>query len=167
MELQPLPDHVGFVSRSAGQTARFGAILGRAARPGDVMLVRGAFGAGKTTLVQGMASGLGASEQATSPSFTLVNEYHAQFPIYHIDLFRLERLDSEMEQAVESCESGHGLTVIEWPDLLPLDLKQGGLTIDMDVLGDEERSIILHTPGTRWSAEELVSMMNQALRTEP
>jgi tRNA threonylcarbamoyladenosine biosynthesis protein TsaE len=148
------------------QTRDFGARLGEAAAAGDLLLLRGAFGAGKTTLVQGIAAGLGVRDYVTSPSFTLINEYRAgRVPIYHIDLFRLERLDPELEQAVQSAEEDAGLTIVEWPDILPPDLKEGGLRIDMEITGDEERSIVLHVGGTRWKPEEIVRMMELTLRS--
>jgi tRNA threonylcarbamoyladenosine biosynthesis protein TsaE len=144
----------------------FGARLGEAAAPGDLFLLRGAFGAGKTTLVQGIASGLGVREYVTSPSFTLINEYRAtRVPIYHVDLFRLERLDPELEQAIQSCEEDAALTIIEWPDILPPDLKEGGLQIDMEITGDDERSIVVHMNGTRWKPEEIVRIMELSVRS--
>lgn len=159
----PTGRHLGFVSRSAEQTRAFGVQLGGSLAPGDVILLQGPFGAGKTTLVQGLGSGLGAEGRVTSPSFTLINEYHGRLTLYHVDLFRLSSLDREMEQAIEDCESSDGVTVIEWPDLLPTDLKRGALRIDMEVVDDDERSFLVHAEGTRWSAEELTAMMQAAL----
>ncbi len=152
------------MSRSAEQTRAFGTQLGAHLEPGDVILLEGPFGAGKTTLVQGLGAGLEAEARVTSPSFTLINEYHGRLTLYHVDLFRLTTLDQEMEQAIEDCESGEGVTVIEWPDLLPADLKRGALRVDMEMLGDDERSILVHAEGTRWNTEELASMMEAAFR---
>jgi len=154
---------LGFVSRSAEQTRAFGAELGARLQPGDVILLDGPFGAGKTTLVQGLGVGLGAESRITSPSFTLINEYHGRLTLYHVDLFRLTKLDPEMEQAIEDCESAEGVTVIEWPDLLPAHLKRGALRIDMEVVGDDERSLLVHAEGTRWRRDELAAMMEAAL----
>lgn len=165
MASQPSPSHLGFVSRDPGQTRSFGYRLGQAVQPGDVILLRGAFGAGKTTLVQGLAAGLGVRGHVTSPSFTLINEYDGRLKLYHVDLFRLKELDVEMEQAIESCESGDGVTVIEWPDLLPADLQEGALHIDMEVLGDDDRSLIVHTEGTRWAADQMKATIEAALRS--
>lgn len=165
MAVQPGVEHIGFVSRGPEHTRSFGEQLGKAAIPGDVILLRGPFGAGKTTLVQGIGSGLGVKGHVISPSFTLINEYEGRIPLYHVDLFRLNELDIEMEQAIESYEGSDGLTVIEWPDLLPDDLKEGALQIDMDVLGEEERSLVVHVAGTHWSASALVTLMVKALRS--
>jgi tRNA threonylcarbamoyladenosine biosynthesis protein TsaE len=164
MTSEPVSRHAGFVSRTPAQTKAFGALLGRALQPGDLILLHGPFGAGKTTLVQGLGSGLGAEGWITSPSFTLINEYQGRLKLYHVDLFRLESLDMELEQAIEDCEDGEGVTVIEWPDLLPHDLKHGALRIDLEVMGDEERSLLIHAEGTRWGVGELMDMVRVALQ---
>lgn len=156
--------HFGFLSRSPDQTRRFGAGLGAALLPGDVVLLEGAFGAGKTTLVQGLAVGAGASQRVTSPSFTLINEYRGRLPVFHVDLFRLRTLDVELEQALEDCVSSDGATVVEWPDLLPADLREGALRLDMRVVGDMERGVILHTEGSRWDPGMLESIILPSLR---
>ena len=158
---------MGFLSRHPEQTRHFGMRLGEAATSGDVLLLRGPFGAGKTTLVQGIALGLGVEGRVTSPSFILINEYVGRLPLRHVDLFRLEALDTETEQAIESCESAGGVTVIEWPELLPSDLREGALRIDMQILGDEDRSLMVHTEGSRWKGADLASMMESALRVRP
>ncbi|MHB0868695.1 MAG: tRNA (adenosine(37)-N6)-threonylcarbamoyltransferase complex ATPase subunit type 1 TsaE [Chloroflexota bacterium] len=163
---QPPVRHVGFVSRSAEQTRAFGWQLGRGLARGDVILLQGPFGAGKTTLVQGIAAGLGAEERVTSPSFTLINEYRGRLPLFHVDLFRLKTLDPEMEQAIEDCEVSEGVTVIEWPDLLPADLREGALRIDMETVGNDDRSLLVHAEGSRWGTDELSAMMEAALRGE-
>jgi len=117
-------------------------------------------------LVQGIGAGLKIESQITSPSFTLINEYEGRLPLFHIDLFRLNDLDIEIEQAIDSYEGGDGLTVIEWPDLLPEDLRSGSLQIDLDVLSDEERSLVAHVRGSRWDARNLVAMMEKTLKSE-
>ena len=134
--------------------------------PGDVILLDGPFGAGKTTLVQGISAGAGASQRVTSPSFTLINEYRGRVAIYHIDLFRLSQLDPEMEQAIESCESSDGATLVEWPSALPADLREGALRIDMQVIGDSERSLVLHAEGSRWEPAALADMIENSLRAD-
>ena len=166
MAVQPGVEHIGFVSRGPEQTRYFGRLLGEGALPGDIILLRGPFGAGKTTLVQGIGAGLKIESQITSPSFTLINEYEGRLPLFHIDLFRLNDLDIEIEQAIDSYEGSDGLTVIEWPDLLPEDLRSGSLQIDLDVLSDEERSLVAHVRGSRWDARNLVAMMEKTLKSE-
>ena len=69
-----------------------------------------------------------------------------------------------MEQAIESYEGSDGLTIVEWPDLLPDDLKEGALQIDIELLGEDERSLVVHTAGTRWDAGIVATLMESALR---
>jgi tRNA threonylcarbamoyladenosine biosynthesis protein TsaE len=162
--MQPGVEHLGLLSAAPWQTRLFGVEMGRELLAGDLILLDGPFGAGKTTFVQGLAAGAGSSQRVTSPSFILINEYRGRLPIFHVDLFRLGELDLEMEQALESCEQGDGVTVIEWPQLLPADLREGALLIDMQVLEDEERSLVLHAEGSRWSPETLATVIEIALR---
>ena len=81
---------------SPEQTQRFGARLGKMARPGDVFLLVGELGAGKTCLTQGITWGLKIKEYAASPSFVLVRELKGRLPLYHIDFYRLENLEDEI-----------------------------------------------------------------------
>ena len=77
-------------------TRKFGVALGRSLPPGTVILLQGDLGAGKTTLVQGIAEGLGISDSIESPTFTLINEYFTgRVPLYHLDLYRLEPEEAE------------------------------------------------------------------------
>jgi tRNA threonylcarbamoyladenosine biosynthesis protein TsaE len=104
-------------------TRKFGVALGRSLPPGTVILLQGDLGAGKTTLVQGIAEGLGISESVESPTFTLVNEYFAgRVPLYHLDLYRLEPEEVEalhLESYWDGLERDLGIVAIEWPQKLP------------------------------------------------
>ena len=111
-------------SESPEQTRRLGAALGRAARPGDVLLLDGPFGAGKTVLVQGLARGLDVPTPVGSPSFIMVNEHRGRLPLYHVDLYRLEGgLDPEMLETLEELTDSDGVCAIEWPGALPPPLR--------------------------------------------
>lgn len=85
--------------------------------PGDVWALSGELGAGKTHLVQGAAAGLGCQSAATSPTFTLINEYTGgRLPLYHFDFYRLETADEALALDLDEYLDGDGLTVIEWGD---------------------------------------------------
>ncbi|MDP6347338.1 MAG: tRNA (adenosine(37)-N6)-threonylcarbamoyltransferase complex ATPase subunit type 1 TsaE, partial [Dehalococcoidia bacterium] len=84
---------VEVISRSAEETQRLGRLLGEQAWVGEVILLVGELGAGKTCLVQGMAQGLGVNEVVLSPSFVLLRQYSGRLPMYHMDLYRMERLN--------------------------------------------------------------------------
>ena len=103
-------------------TRKFGMALGRSLPAGTVILLQGDLGAGKTTLVQGIAEGLGISDSVESPTFTLINEYFAgRIPLYHLDLYRLEPEEAEalhLESYWDGLEMDFGIVAIEWAERL-------------------------------------------------
>jgi tRNA threonylcarbamoyladenosine biosynthesis protein TsaE len=104
-------------------THQFGLELSNKLTTGQVLLLIGDLGSGKTSLVQGIAAGLGVTEAITSPTFTLINEYLAgRCPLYHLDLYRLtpdEVAALHLEQYWEGWEVEPGIVAIEWPERLP------------------------------------------------
>lgn len=105
---------------SLDETALFGKLLGRIAIPGDVILLDGDLGAGKTTLTQSIAIGLEVPEESyvTSPSFSLMNQHFGRIPLYHIDCYRLEGEDDVEGSGLMDYIVADGLTVVEWPQRL-------------------------------------------------
>ncbi|WP_445299604.1 tRNA (adenosine(37)-N6)-threonylcarbamoyltransferase complex ATPase subunit type 1 TsaE [Microcoleus sp. B4-C1] len=103
-------------------TRKFGVALGRSLPAGTVILLQGDLGAGKTTLVQGIAEGLGISDSIESPTFTLINEYFGgRVPLYHLDLYRLEPAEAEalhLESYWDGLERDLGIVAIEWAERL-------------------------------------------------
>jgi tRNA threonylcarbamoyladenosine biosynthesis protein TsaE len=91
--------------------------------PGAILLLGGDLGSGKTTFVQGLAAGLGITGAVASPTFTLINEYlSGRCPLYHLDLYRLERAEImalHLEQYWEGLEVAPGIVAIEWSEKLP------------------------------------------------
>ena len=148
-----------FISHSQEQTRRVGWRLGQHARAGDLFLLSGNFGAGKTTLTQGFAAGLGVAERVTSPSFTLINEHDARSAdgarvlLYHIDLYRLET-----EAAVDSLglediiADPEGICVIEWPDRLGDRVPREHLLIVLEQVNETKRRLTLTPTGARYAA---------------
>jgi tRNA threonylcarbamoyladenosine biosynthesis protein TsaE len=133
---------IELVSGSPEETVALGRRLGAAAAAGDVFLLDGPFGAGKTHLVQGLAAGLGVAGVVTSPSFILANEYEGRLPLYHLDLFRLERLDGVTLQTLEDYFYGDGVCAVEWPALLPADLRAAANELTFALTGEESRRIV-------------------------
>ena len=131
---------------SVVETRRIGQALGEAAVPNDVFLLEGAFGAGKTVFVQGLAAGLGVQEEIASPSFVLMVEHQGRLRLYHFDLYRLDgRLDAEMmETLADACDAG-GVCAVEWPDALPPDLGAGATVVRIYALDDEIREITIQS----------------------
>lgn len=93
-----------------------GKVLGELVRPGNVVALVGELGVGKTTMVQGMAQGLGIEDQLTSPTFTLIKEYSGRLKLYHIDVYRLEDPEEILDLGLEEILMGDGVVVLEWAD---------------------------------------------------
>jgi tRNA threonylcarbamoyladenosine biosynthesis protein TsaE len=107
------------ITRSEAQTRARGEALARSLRPGDAVLLFGDLGMGKTVFARGLARGMGVDEeQVRSPSFTLVNRYAGRQPVYHIDLYRIERPEDLQELGLEEILGGDGVTVVEWAERL-------------------------------------------------
>ncbi|MEG4024553.1 tRNA (adenosine(37)-N6)-threonylcarbamoyltransferase complex ATPase subunit type 1 TsaE [Microcoleus sp. S13C4] len=106
----------------AEATRKLGFALGRSLPAGTVILLKGDLGTGKTTLVQGIAEGLGISDSIESPTFTLINEYFTgRIPLYHLDLYRLEPEEAEalhLESYWDGLERDLGIVAIEWAERL-------------------------------------------------
>ncbi|MBP5632280.1 MAG: tRNA (adenosine(37)-N6)-threonylcarbamoyltransferase complex ATPase subunit type 1 TsaE [Clostridia bacterium] len=105
------------VTHSAGETAAAGKKLAATLRPGDVVLLNGELGAGKTHFTQGICEGLGIDAYAVSPTFTIVNEYRSgRSVLNHMDVYRLSDFDELIDIGFDDYLSGGGITVIEWAD---------------------------------------------------
>jgi len=143
-------DSLSLVSRSAKETQQIGIRLGRLARSGDLLLLVGGLGTGKTCLTQGIARGLGVKGYATSPSFVIINHYQGRLPLYHIDLYRLDRIEEVIELGVEDLLTREGVFVVEWAekglDVLPRE----HLLVEMSFLSDIERGIVFRPSGERY-----------------
>lgn len=128
-------------THSEAETLALGERIGQQLRAGDIVLLRGRPGAGKTALARGIARGLGYSGYVNSPTFTLVNEYEGRLPVYHMDLYRLEGGELDELGLDEYLYSG-GVCLIEWPQLL--DGLEGAATVDIDYIDETTRSFTLH-----------------------
>ncbi len=107
------------ISRSEAETRAAGESLAGSLRPGDAVLLSGDLGMGKTVFARGVAAGLGVDPgRVHSPSFTLVNLYSGRMPVYHIDLYRVERLEDMDELGLEEILGGDGVAVVEWAERL-------------------------------------------------
>jgi len=105
------------ITRSAEETRQVGADLASRLKPGDVVLLRGELGAGKSELTRGIAAGLGVSETVSSPSFTILNVYDSgRIPLYHFDWYRLQSSEELYELGMDEYLGGDGVAVVEWPE---------------------------------------------------
>lgn len=141
---------VRLVSRSPEDTQRLGHIIGAVAQAGDIVLLNGPLGAGKTCLTQGIALGLGVSEGTSSPSFVLMREFAGRLPLYHMDLYRLEGAEIN-ELGLDDYIFGQGLCVIEWAEKGSVLMPEEHLSISLDYAGNDQRIIEISASGNRYS----------------
>jgi tRNA threonylcarbamoyladenosine biosynthesis protein TsaE len=133
----------------AAETERLGEALGRLVVPGDVILLSGDLGAGKTTFTRGLARGAGVSEPVTSPSFTLLHEYAGRLPVYHFDLYRLTAEEELAELGLMEYLYGDGVAVVEWPALLGRQTPPDHLALDLLLAPGDVRRLTVHGAGKR------------------
>ena len=138
------------VSHSAEQTREVGARLGRRLRAGDLVLLHGDLGAGKTTLAQGIARGLGVADHVQSPTFTLVNEHEggpADGPpirLYHVDLYRLAGAEDLASFGFDDyLAPADGVSVVEWPERAASHLPDDYLLVRLETLGEGKRRLVI------------------------
>ncbi len=144
-----------FSTNSAEETQSLGEAIGSCLKAGDLLLLFGEMGAGKTRMTQGISNGLGleVGEYVRSPSFTLVNEYQGKFPIYHIDLYRLESAEEIENLGLEEYFYSNGVAIVEWSEKLFTENRQPNtellleprLEIVLKIKGEHQRTIDLDT----------------------
>ena len=130
-------------STSAQQTEQIAAQLAKELRSGDVLAFRGGLGAGKTAFVRGLAEGLGVTGEVASPTFSLVNEYRGNPPLYHFDMYRISTMDDLYFTGFFDYLENGSILAIEWSENIADWLPDGVITISINRLGDEEREILL------------------------
>ena len=137
---------------SVDQTRDLAAALAVLARPGDVIVLAGDLGAGKTAFVQGFGRGLGVVERITSPTFTLVHVYEGRLPVHHLDVYRLEQMSEALDLGLAEMLDEGGVVLVEWGDaitrLLPHDHLEVRLTFGA---GDDDRVLELESVGPAWA----------------
>ena len=136
------------MTSSPAETKKIGKTLGKFLRAGDVLALAGELGAGKTTLVQGIAKGLGVMDEksVSSPTFVLTHEYQGREKIYHLDWYRLSRVRGADAEMAEEYFSSGAVTLVEWPEkgksLLPPQ------TVFVEILhrGNNRRALLFSFP---------------------
>jgi len=126
---------------SAGETEAAGAELARQLEGGDVVVVSGDLGAGKTTLIRGACRGLGVTEPVTSPTFTIGQRYEGRLPVFHLDLYRLGTLEGEDPALLEDYLAPDAVTFIEWPGLAEPELPEDPIRVQLSHAGRDDRLI--------------------------
>ena len=154
-----MTDRIIIHTATAGATRRLGQLIGEAARPGDVYLLTGPLGAGKTCLTQGIARGLGVDSYARSPTFVLATRYRGRLTLHHADLYRIDHPAEAWDLGLEDVMSaGEDVLVVEWADraatIFPADalwialdyaagdnLPEGSDSLAPDSLDDDDGSL--------------------------
>ena len=132
------------VTNSAAETRALGEKLASRLKAGDVVVLEGELGAGKSELARGIARGLGVTETVTSPSFTILNVYESgRCPLYHFDWYRLESEEELYELGMDEYLGGDGIAVVEWAERCPDALPENVLRIRLEVTGGESRRITI------------------------
>ncbi|TFH43819.1 MAG: tRNA (adenosine(37)-N6)-threonylcarbamoyltransferase complex ATPase subunit type 1 TsaE [Chrysiogenales bacterium] len=121
--------------------------LGAGASPGTVFALMGGLGTGKTIFAKGVARGMGITEEITSPTFTLLEIYGGRVPLYHFDLYRIERSDELDRLFFEEYWEGDGVSVVEWAERAGKRLPDRHVTIRIDYIDETRRSITIEDTG--------------------
>ena len=138
-----------YMSPDVQTTHRIGHIIGSCLGEGDVVLLNGDLGSGKTCLTQGIARGLGSEDNVRSPTFVIVAEYSGLIPIYHIDLYRLEKIGSIDNLYLEEYLYGEGVSIIEWPDRIQDSFPLGSFSVRLEKVNQTTRAIQVTVPKTK------------------
>ncbi|MCG2588408.1 tRNA (adenosine(37)-N6)-threonylcarbamoyltransferase complex ATPase subunit type 1 TsaE [Rhodohalobacter sulfatireducens] len=129
-------------SSSPDETIKIAKEFAKTVKPGDVICLDGNLGAGKTQFVKGFVQGLGlSSDIVSSPTFTIINEYEGELPVYHFDCYRLEHVQEALEIGAEEYLYGDGVCVIEWPDRITDLLPPSAKHVTFSITGKKKREI--------------------------
>jgi tRNA threonylcarbamoyladenosine biosynthesis protein TsaE len=152
------------ISHSAAQTQRLGVRLGEIVQGGELILLNGQLGTGKTTFTQGLAQGMGITAHINSPTFTLLKEYPGQSrpatgphtrprvgpALYHFDLYRLDDPEEIVDLGFEDYFYSDGVCIVEWADKADLLWPRDHLRIRMKMMSETKRGLLFIATGTRY-----------------
>lgn len=137
-----------FKVNNAEDTIHLASKLAKYLQPGDVITLEGELGAGKTVFTQGIAKGLEIKQIVNSPTFTIIKEYQGKYPLYHMDVYRLENGTEDL--GFDEYFYGDGISIIEWASIIQDYLPNKYLNIKIEKLYDDIRRIVLEPHGERY-----------------
>ena len=143
-------NYLKLITHSSEQTQKLGTCIGELALPGDVFLLVGDLGTGKTCLTQGIAWGLDIKGYTLSPSFVIMRELYGRLPLYHIDLYRLDDIEEIAELGLDDYLYGNGVCVVEWAEKGSSIMPVEHLLIKISHLSDTERNFQIEPSGQRY-----------------
>ena len=129
---------IRYSSNTPQETREIAKALARSLKAGDVIYLYGELGSGKTVFVKGLCEGLGVEEEVTSPSFVIATEYHGQYEVAHVDLYRLDGT-AAADLPIEEYMIENGITVIEWADRIGWQVT--GIIVKFSIVDHQERVI--------------------------
>ena len=135
-------------TNSTAETEQFAVKIAQQLRAGDVLAFRGGLGAGKTAFVRGLAQGLGARDEVSSPTFALVHEYGGgRLPLVHFDMYRIDSYDALYSTGFYDYVENGSVLAIEWSENIETALPPAAITVSIETLGENERRICLEGGG--------------------
>ena len=137
-----------YITKDEVGTLEVAGVLARTLRPGTVVALIGELGTGKTVFARGMAMALGVEEKVTSPTFTLIHEYHGSIPLYHMDLFRMNSVEEMLDIGVEDYFFSGGICVVEWAEKLEELFPHDAICVTIKHCGITHREIEIERPDT-------------------
>ncbi|MEA3415253.1 MAG: tRNA (adenosine(37)-N6)-threonylcarbamoyltransferase complex ATPase subunit type 1 TsaE [Thermodesulfobacteriota bacterium] len=145
---------IQITTESLEETQLLGQKIGALISAGTVICLIGDLGSGKTSFVQGLAMGLGVSDDyyITSPTYVLINEYPGRYPLFHVDLYRMEDHVDFEDIGLYEILRGKGVVVVEWSDKLSKNFLAEYLTIHFEILNDESRKLTISANALEVSA---------------
>jgi len=152
-------NYLDLISNSAEETQQVGRRLGELAQAGDLILLVGELGTGKTCLAQGIARGLGIDDYITSPSFVLIREHQGRLPLYHIDLYRLDKVEEITDLGLDDYLFGEGVCVVEWAEKAFDFFPKENLLIRLRHLAETRRGLRLEPNGQRY--EDMLAQLEK------
>ena len=145
---------IQIITESLEETQLLGRKIGASISAGTVICLTGDLGSGKTSFVQGLAMGLEVSDDyyITSPTYVLINEYPGRYPLFHVDLYRIEDPVDFEDIGLYEILRGKGVVVVEWADKLSKDFLAEYLAIHFEILNDESRKLTISANALEVSA---------------
>ncbi|MEN6623763.1 MAG: tRNA (adenosine(37)-N6)-threonylcarbamoyltransferase complex ATPase subunit type 1 TsaE [Smithella sp.] len=139
---------ISIITCNADETFSLGHTIGEKLQSGDILALSGELGSGKTCFTGGIARGLGVSEnyQITSPTFTLINEYPAKYPLFHFDVYRLNDYSDLDDLGYEEVISGKGIVIIEWAEKIASVIPKWAFWVNFEYIDENKRKITIKGP---------------------
>jgi tRNA threonylcarbamoyladenosine biosynthesis protein TsaE len=150
---------------SAAETRAVGAAIASCLVPGDVVVLAGELGSGKTTLAQGIAAGLGVTEPVVSPTFAIVREYVGRVPVAHVDVYRLDHVQELHDLGFEEIVDGSRVVLVEWGELVAPILPRDRVVVRLQPGGDDDARVVDVTVEGSARSESLTAQLEHAFHS--